>query len=251
MKCSYCGYEYGDDELKCPFCGAENTEEARERQHALLRELDKENGQIRSLFGQLLTEQGKRTLRIGKIILLAIPVFFLIVLVVSLIRPLLADQLMQSRLGKLEVWLQNGEYEKITDYVDEHGLYSYEYNKYWDVAQCYQYLNYVAEDLEWYDSTEPSDAKSQTSCLSFIISDCINGLETAEAALEDELYMGNETALEDIRSQLHNMLSHTLLLTDEEIKAIRNISHEHDTYGSELYLDYARLARERMAAAQF
>lgn len=247
MICPYCGYEYADTELKCPFCATENTGQARKQQQTVIRSLEEEAEDIRRMPKEILRQTNQEAVRVFAGFLIVI-VLILILTVLGNIAIRTAGNLSeQKNLKKLEELLQKEDYDGILTLMDEIDSYEPVYDKYTEIVFTYRNMSYLEDDLEWfYESVENpySTQKMLADTLSFAMADCMNALRTGREYLDDNLVLGNEDALEHICSQAENTLTLAFHITDEEIQALLDMDISY--YSSDDVLPLAELALERM-----
>lgn len=247
MICPYCGYEYDDSEPKCPFCATENTGVAREQQRAVIHTLEQETQNIsQNMPGELMKKATRRTTGVFGKIFLAVILLTAAVIAGSTVYRAYGSFSTERNLKKLETFLQAGDYAGLQKYMEDIDSYDSVYEKYLEVSFAYRYLSYTEDDLEWfYDNLESEYADHETTVMSlgFVISDCLNAHSYCTEYLEDQLILENEEALEEIRSQAHNLLTLVLHFSEEEIEEMLAMENY---YEMEAFMPYAELSLERM-----
>lgn len=248
MQCPYCGYEYNDTEPRCPFCRTENTAEARAQQRETIWSLEEEGRDIReNLPKQLRKKADQKVRKAGTFFLGVIAAVLALILVANLAFKFISDYIEQQNLQKLESYLQEQDFDSLTELMDEIDSYDSVYDKYTSIVSAYRNIIYAQDSLQWYydGENDPYMTKEmQIENLAFAISDCVNAISKARYELEDQLVMGNEEAMEEIYSQAHNMLTLTLLLTDEELQSAYNAVDYY--YSPDAAMPLAELSYERM-----
>jgi len=247
MLCPYCGYEYADTETKCPFCGTENTGQAKKQQQTVIRSLEEEAEDIRRMPKEMLRQTDRKAARIFTRVLIAVVLMIILIALGNIAFRAVKNTSEQKNLKKLEALLQEGDYAGIVALMDEIDSYDPVYEKYTEIVFTYRSMSYLEEDLEWfYESRENpySTQETLTDSLAFAMADCMNALLTGREYLDDNLMQGNEDALEHICSRAENTLTLTFHMTDEEIQTLLDMHISY--YSSEDLLSYAEQALDRM-----
>lgn len=248
MKCPYCGYEYDDSLLRCPFCNTENTKEAREQQQKTIWSLHEESQDIRKNMPKRMLQKADRMA--GKLLIrILIGIVFIVFLaaLAGLLYQWNRSRILDRNLNKLEQCLQQQDFDQLYEYMDDIDDYTADYEKFYDVFYAYRNLIYAQESLEWYYDSEKDEYSSdeiRTWYLAAAISDCLNALNDTEPGLNDQLILGNEAALEELSSQAHNILTLILLLTDDEILELLELHESY--YDPDMVMGYAELSFERI-----
>ena len=75
----------------------------------------------------------------------------------------------------------------------------------------------------------------------------MNALIRAKNGIQDDLYLGNEDALQDIYDQACELLTGTLKVTEEESGQMSELYGDQDSlYDESLFIPYAALVLERL-----
>lgn len=247
MICPYCGYEYDDTELKCPFCATENTGQAREQQRIVIRSLEEETEDIRRMPNEMLRQTNQKAFKVFTLVLAAVIFTTILVVIGTFAFQAFHESSTKRNLDKLEEYVLENDYDSILNLMDESDFYDSAYDKYQEIAYTYRSMTYLEDDLKWfYESREDSYSTQETvtTYLAFAIADCMNTLSTGRDYIDDNLILGNENALENICSQAENTLTLTFHLTDEEIQELLDMEVYY--YDSDNVLPYAKLALDRM-----
>lgn len=248
MKCTYCGYEYEDNLLRCPFCNTENTKEAREQQRETIWSLHEEGRDtLKNIPARMLQKSNRTTGKFLIRILTGIIAMVLLVTLAGFLYQWNQKRVLDRNLNKLEQYLQAQDFDQLCAYMDDLNDYSPSYEKFYDVYYACRDLSYAEESLDWYYDSEKNDYSSDEIRIWYLaaaISGCLNTLNDTEPGLSDQLIQGNEAALEELASQSHDVLTLTLLLTDKEIQELLDL-HEY-YYDPDMVMSYAALSFERM-----
>lgn len=248
MKCPYCGYEYEDNLLRCPFCNTENTKEAREKQRETIWSLHEESRDIQKNMPKRMLQKANRTA--GKLLIriwIGIAVMVLLIALAGSLYQWNQNRILNRNLNRLEQYLQAQDFDQLYTYMDDLYDYNPSYEKFYDVYYACRDLSYAKESLGWYYDSEKDDYSSDEIRIWYLaaaISDCLNALNDTEPGLSDQLIQGNEAALEELASRAHDILTSTLLLTDAEIQELLEL-HE-NYYDPDMVMSYAGLSFERM-----
>ena len=150
---------------------------------------------------------------------------------------------------RLDACLAEEDYEGLSVLLDRIDSYDSAYDPYYPVLYAYQDLSYVQDDLEWFRTDLESGLEDSylLQSLSFALNDAMNALIRAESGIQDDLYLGNEDALQDIYDQACELLTGTLKVTEEEIEQMSELYEDQDSlYDESLFLPYAALVLERL-----
>lgn len=249
MICPYCGFEYADDLLRCPHCGAENVREAREQQQETLDSLEEEREDIRHEPERILKKTNRAAARIGVRIFIGVVIAALLIVAGSFIWRFWTRHTLTRNVERLDACLAEGDYEGLSALLDRIDSYDSAYDPYYPVLYAYQDLSYVQDDLEWFRTDLESGLEDTylLQSLSFALNDAMNALIRAESGLQDDLYLGNEDALQDIYGRARELLTGTLKVTEEEIGQMAELYEDQDSlYDESLFLPYATLILERL-----
>lgn len=249
MRCTSCGYEYPDNQLKCPFCGTENTAYARAQQQEVLDALQEESKHIQTtLPKELCRTTDRKVLKTGALVLAGILFLLLLTLIGSFLYRISQEQKESKNLKKLETQLAEQDFAGLAKTLDKiDNSYASVYEKYEEVASVYEDLSYGQESLkDYYDFTSSGHLTSDqlSESLSWALSSFLNAYWNSEQALQDSLILENEDSLELLQSEIVEILTDTLLLTEEEIAETQ--PQNTSWLSSEDVLFLAQLSHERM-----
>lgn len=149
MICKSCGAEYKENQITCPFCGAENVEEAYRRQEDYVDRLRRKSEFLARLpewCVKIIGNAMKHFAIIGA-------VFFVVVLIIAFlvvsIQGSMGVRKMERNLAKLEKLYDKGDYEKLSDfYWDLDDTYGGSYEKYYRTISVYNRTEWVMYQME-------------------------------------------------------------------------------------------------------
>ena len=252
MVCHFCGYEYADDLLRCPHCGAENVREAREQQQEALDALEEEKKAIRLEPGRIFRRTDRAAARIGLWIFAGAVLLAVFTAAGSFLWRLWQRHTLAENVKKLETCLAEQDYGSLCELLDRIDSYDPAYDPYYPVGYAYDDLIRAGDDLEWFRSDLESGLAEDpylAQDLAFALNDAMNAYIQSGNGLYDGLYLGNEDALQDIHDQAYRILTEDLRMTDEEIEEMAGLYLQEDTdvlYDSSLFLPHAFLSFERL-----
>ena len=242
MICSSCGAEYEDEQLKCPFCNAENEVEA------FIRHVDKVNN-YKKEEARLWRLPGMARAKTGRILLLLLICFLLGILLASVIGIQVAKQRdkkeyekNEKALSVLEQLYLEGDYDKIEAYINENRSYSSLLKKYNEVAivnRSYREtknIDSVIKDAIQMDYYEGN--------FSYCIGNLFGMLESCDYYLKDDYDYGNDEAMNYYKEQATLLLKNKFAFTDEEILKFLALKNEENGMKSAAELSYRRLTEK-------
>ena len=234
MICEYCGGEYGDDVVSCPYCHAENKDAAKARQADILAGYDKEAEAIKKeadLYPVKMARKwsAKVVLGIvaGAVICLLLLALFKYVLDVEDRNSLAREQ---KKLAEMDAFLEAEDYAGLEEYLFLKNIKVYEYEKYEQVIYVYNryelFLETEADIRKYavyldpaYINDLPKSESAESLAKRYVNNILGNSGDVIEKYLQhgkDTTFLGNEEALEKIYEDTVTELK-KYGLTDEEI----------------------------------
>lgn len=245
MICKNCGAEYEDALIECPFCHAENKEEAYRRQRSYV-DGYKEKASFLSKLPDLIV--GKTGNAMKGIAVIAIVVFLVILLIAFLgtkIYSATAVWRMDRAVEKMEKYYEAGEYEKLEDYywdVDHVGGAIYE--KYYRTVSVYSDIDWISYRLQQYgdDYVEYISVEEVEDTLYDLMA-CLYEIEVME---QEGFVYDERKAMLEFRAQLMDMVEAYIPMNDEEFQVAyeRYVADENVDYTEEAELILNRLLEE-------
>ncbi|MED9903795.1 MAG: hypothetical protein UFG06_06385 [Lachnospiraceae bacterium] len=230
MICRYCGAEYGEESIKCPYCHSENTDAAKKQKQERLNSYDKEAELIRKQAESF----PERTAKKWTVYLLrglgVLAVFcFLAVIAAICIGKFSVKRSYENEkkhLAALEELYQEKDYSGVYTYIRKEELWSSVYDKYYQAASVYDgylYLQEAAACLGEIAAFEDVSAKEKKEMIQDQAEDFLKSvswvLSTAKAYEEDMHFLGNEEVLHGFYEACADLLK-DFGYTDEEIAQI-------------------------------
>lgn len=148
MKCVNCGAKLAPDTLICPFCGSENTEEAREQHEEELQEIYDKIGDDRAVENEIVHKANRSAGKVALLVLALLAVIFLAVYMISGMRARNAYRDQHTALNVMEQYYQDGDYEAVADYYEKHQLSGATYGKYKNTKDAIYWLQYARDHME-------------------------------------------------------------------------------------------------------
>ncbi len=226
MKCVNCGAKLAPDTLICPFCGSENTEEAREQHEEELQEIYDKIGDDRAVENEVVHKANRSA---GKIALFAICGIAFICLAVYMISGLRARNAYRDQHGALNVmeqYYQAGDYEAAADYYETHELSGPTYGKYEHTKDALHWLEYARKymkDGDYFLQWIPEDADYQeweesiVDNITFELDSAFFGLYKIQKMREDGYVYHEQAVVEYAENLVISDLKQYYALTDQEI----------------------------------
>lgn len=240
MICKNCGAEYDDTLLQCPFCNAENTEEAYRRQQDYVEGYKRKASFLSRLPEWIVSTTGNAMKRIA---IIGMGIFLLVVLIAFIgtkIYSSTAVWRMEMAIDKMEEYYQAGEYEKLKDYYYETDyIGGAAYEKYDRTVEVYSRMDWIMYQMEkmgdeyakFITVDEAEDA----------LDDTIECLYVIEEMEEAGFVYDEEKAMLEFREQLLDAVETYVPMTEQEFQAA------YDKYvqaeGAEKDIDFAEEAR--------
>ena len=226
MKCANCGADLAPDTLICPFCGSENTEEAREQHEEELQEIYDKIGDDRAVENEVVHKANRSAGKLALLIICGIAVICLAVYVISGLRARNAYRDQHGALNVMEQYYQDGDYEAAAAYYEAHELSGPTYGKYEHTKDALYWLNYArkymknGEDfLKWI----PEDAdyqeweESLVDNITFELDSAFWGLYKIQKMREDGYVYHEQAVVEYAENLVIADLKQYYALTDQEI----------------------------------
>lgn len=239
MICSSCGAEYEDEQLKCPFCNAENEVEA------FIRHVDKVNN-YKKEEARLWRLPGMARAKTGRILLLLLICFLLGILLASVIGIQIAKQRdkkeyekNEKALSVLEELYLDGDYDGIESYMNENRSYSSLLRKYNEIAlvnsryRATGEIDFIINEAIQMDSYEGSFASGIKNLYDIVV--------ICDDYMTDDYDYGNEEAMNYYKEQAMLFLKEKFFFTDEEIQKILAIRKEDGDMKSAIELSFKRV----------
>lgn len=234
MICKYCGGEYGDDVLACPYCHAENPAAVKAEKSEILEGYEEEAARIRKEADLYPIKMAGRWSK--KLIMGMIAGALLCVLLLILFKYLLdADNRNslsreQKRLAEMEAFLEADDYAGLEEYLTLQNIKMYEYEKYEQVIfmnNRYELVLDAEEDSRRYAvyldlayiNKLPKNESAEFLAERYVKNILRNSGDVVEKYLkygQDTTFLGNEADLEKIYQDTVEKLK-SYELTDEEI----------------------------------
>lgn len=218
IRCQNCGAEYETSLRQCPYCHATN-EAIVEREHAqALEQIDRETRNLVHLPGQLVNRFSGKAAKGLALTVAAILVMGLAGVAIRAVQTYVLQQTEPERQEKhfaaLDQLVEVRDYEGIWDYLSDHDLYGGTYQEYGDLYFASYALYYVDE---FHECIERGGVWEST--LGWTVSEVSQGILDIDAYLERTVYVhGVDAVLEEIRADLHRLLTAELGLTEEELQ---------------------------------
>ncbi|MBR5800313.1 MAG: hypothetical protein IKY23_09660 [Lachnospiraceae bacterium] len=234
MICKYCGGEYGDDVLACPYCHAENPAAVKAEKSEILEGYDEEAEKIRKeadLYPAKMAGAWSKKVVLG-ILAGAVACVLLLALFKYMLgvedRNSLARE--QKKFAEMEAFLEADDYAGLEEYLFTKNIKVYEYEKYEQVIDMHNLYERILEtdgDLEkfaaYLDPSYINDLMKNESAemladmyINRILGCSGNIVESYLKYGQDTRFLGNEADLEKIYQDTVAELKE-YGLTDEEI----------------------------------
>jgi hypothetical protein len=230
MICKYCGAEFEDNVLECPFCHGENTELAD-------RMYKKQVGEVIGKIKNVKEETKKEERRISK---KAVKVFIIsvAVLVAAIALTHLASEVSsvanvnmekeqeKAYLAELDAYYQKGDYDGLSEYYYSSSTFSFRAEKYHEVVYAWGQLYYIRR-FKTGDTVYPITI--------YAILEDFNKLNrmTYEKTNDNTVY-GNEEILLGFVAESEEFLIETLGMTEAQIEMVKEAQLESDSFDSTL-----------------
>ena len=235
MNCKYCGAEYEDDLLQCPYCNSENEKEARERKEEILKSYDVEADKMKK---EMASYPKKTANKWTKIILIILGCLLVIVIMVSVI-VIVAGKLTvnveykieQQQAGKLEEFLAAKDYDGMLAYIEEKDIWS-GYDKYLEVKDVYKEYVEILKSKQTIEETTREYGKETWEKwteyqVDWMVDSAITIYQYEEAYTQDKVLWGNEDEIEEIVQMAEKeLLSYGL--SEDEMDIIKEDSKDTD-----------------------
>lgn len=227
MICKNCGAEYEDSAIVCPYCGAQNDEEASRRSKAETAEFHKDVAEAKKVHWYKAFSWQKKAAVIIPAVLVIVLVFTLVGTLADKLHEKIEKKQMDIALEELEELYATGEYDGLYDKVMNLDGYDRRREKYYEVGFVYDIaisnINEVKAELESRDTAKDPYAYYS---ISYSLWSCRQGISRIEEHIHDSADRGNEEVLEGFMEQIYDYMKNTLLLTDDEIEEILGYSSE-------------------------
>lgn len=249
MICPACGAELRENAAHCDYCGSEIAGVAAKQHKDRLKRLENE----RKALGVTLPR--KIINKYTRVIVKAVPVLLLLAAVLCLgafaIGKVKAgrDKRMEAQhTDRLETLYAAGQLKELSEYISEHDLYGYQYEKYYEVARVYgSYYVWAYDNWQSFNEHKPTDdAAIRQGELYWVLYPALTGMRFAKEWYTDKGIQGNEELLKDLYTEMSGFLEDTLLFTKEEIARMESL----EEYNEETLKQYAAVADTRLEAQE-
>jgi hypothetical protein len=234
MICKYCGGEYGDDVLACPYCHAENSQVAKEQQQDILDGYDsmaekmKEEAELYPVkMAGTWSKKVVLSITAGAVVCMLLLVLFKYMLGVEDRNALTREQ---EKFAEMDAFLEAADYAGLEEYLFTKNIKVHEYEKYEQVIDMHNLYERILEtdtDIREYavyldpsyvhqlPNSESAEYLAE-SYLNRILGSSGNIIENYLKYGQDTTFLGNEADLENIYQDTVDILKE-YGLTDEEI----------------------------------
>lgn len=223
MRCEHCGATFADQEIRCPYCGWENRKAAEEEQKREVRSWTQKLADFLRL-----PERIVRRLRTVLLIVAACVVGIIIVamLITYLTAPLrqAGDQARRAEeLSILEEYYQNGEYEKMDEYL--WGLEDYyqpAFQKYSEIAVLGSLTEYTKESVKWAVESLKSQPHWEWAAtdVALALYDAQLALCEAEELRSNGFLYENEEKVVELEREVRLLMTEQLGLSEAQMDAL-------------------------------
>lgn len=221
MVCANCGAAFPESELKCPYCGSENKEEAERRYSRKLEEFDQEAEEIKKLPEKMVSKSSKKLMIIGICGAGCAVICLLAVFAIGKISANREYKLLQRQLDQLESYYQAQSYPEMREYMAEKNIYGTAYKKYWEVADAYYPYLEMCREIELFgEIVADGDGERILYSLQTGLRYGADALDVSQSGMEDKGILGNEDVLAGINEDTVKKLKEELGLKDEEIESL-------------------------------
>lgn len=221
MKCINCGANFQTADLKCPYCGTQNS---------IGEEWQKERKWHENRYQRILEELKEYgpayvvNRIINKALIIAIVIFIVLTLVYLLPAFIQDISLLAKRtfLGysinkQMEEYHESGQWDKLLDIVDEYDLFSTDSYTYTQAAILQRhYEDYLMHKMGFLDLSE-EEKQEDDYYLEYAIRDS-REVYFVSCGIYSEIDEENLPQIEKYRQEIHAFWKVTLGLTDEEIQ---------------------------------
>lgn len=235
MICKNCGAEYDDNMLQCPFCNAENTEEAYRRQRDYVDGYKRKAHFLSRLPEWIVGITGNAMKHIAIIAMVLFLIVVLLAFIGTKIYSATAVWRMDRAVAKMERYYQAGEYEKLKEYyynTDYIGGAAYE--KYDRTVHVYARMDWLMYELEKLDSDYVAYVTVEE--VEDALDDVMGSLHDIEEMEEAGFIYDEEKAMLEFKEQILDAVEIYVPMTEEEFQTA------YDRYNPEEDTDYAEEA---------
>lgn len=241
MVCKECGAKFDENELLCPYCGAENFQVAKEQQDQYVKDYKRKKKELKRMPEKIVKKTTKTMFYLAGG--LFVGVILLLIVVTAFSKIVSSDMLarQEKEIAKLEGYYSKGDYEAMCDYLEEIDKRGGSYEKYNRIYDLYENMDWkieaVKENLEYAKTIEP-DA-------SYVAADLERCLaELAKIAEMESLHFpyGEKEGALFVKAQYMSALTDYALLTETEIESAVSVYKQE---GND-YLELAEIAIQRM-----
>ena len=157
MRCKKCGHEIGPEELRCPYCGAENSYAVQHQKN--MKRFNRDYKKTRNeVISSAQNTRGLATRAAILIVLIIVCIIMTIVTSLNYVDPdpreanrRDAERHVDEYVSEAEEFLKRGEYTEFVSFMYAHNLHNFA----WDKADHLVSVNYVAQ--EYYECIEHMD----------------------------------------------------------------------------------------------
>jgi len=226
VSCGNCGAQYGADLRQCPYCGAENTVFIDREFRQSLEHIDRQAKELKHLPKQVAKLWARRW---GRILFIGLALVMLTGILGAAVRAVgtwvsnkTAPERQEKHLAALDAYAADGDYEKVGEYLREHGLYGGVYGEYSDIYGVAYYYSNVEEFR-----SELEEGGVWPSSLEWTAWEVTEGILMIEEDLATHTYVrGCDAVLESMRADMRSFLLEELGLTEEELEQVKTLVRE-------------------------
>ena len=241
MVCKECGAQFDENELLCPYCGAENFQVAKEQQDEYVKNYKRKKKEIKRMPEKLVKKTTKSMFYLAGG--LFIGVILLLIVVTAFSKIVSSDMLarQEKELANLESYYVQGDYETMCNYLEKIDKRGGSYEKYNRIYDLYRNMDWkiqaVKDNLEY--------AKAIELDATYVAADlerCLEELKTISEMETLQFPYGEKEGALYVKAQYMDALKNYAFLTEAEIESAISVYKQegHD------YLELAEIAIQRM-----
>ena len=244
MICKNCGGEFDERQLLCPYCGAENEEEAKKRQADTINEINEKTKEMLQKPEKVVKKAANYIYIIAGGVVLLFVIMVIVVWGFSKVSAASALDRQNKKVEELEQLYQEGKYGEMGNCLDTiDNSYAATFKKYDTISHLYTTMTYQIDYCEsdlYFASTGNLEVQRVMEDLEEIFGSLYSMKQLEEAGF----VYGEKEGVLYVRGQLETTLKETMQLTDEEIRlGIDMMADENSDY-----MELAEISLERMEA---
>lgn len=218
MICKNCGAEIDEKLLLCPYCNSENEKVAQKEQNEYIEDYKNKIKELESVPDRMIKKSSKAMLLVAGISLI---VFLMCIIIGYGASKCVGDDSIEKRdkhIDKLEKYYDDGDYEKIGDYLDSKNLYGTFYEKYRRTYDLYDGMDWKIESIEReveFIEKYDADVSNVATSIGYVMGE----LEKIRKIEEEGFIYEEEDAILYIKSRYFEILKEKMMITEQEIEA--------------------------------